>query len=166
MRAVIVLARLVVLGLFLAVVGGLSNAPVYHRLKPDQALVRLAFSHFGRPIRECHRLSQAELNALAPNMRKPVDCPRQRLPIQVEFQLDGQRLFMATVAATGIWGDGEATVYERFPVNAGPHRLSIGMRDSARREGFDYQLDRRVNIQPLRNLVIGFDPGLKKFVIH
>ncbi len=160
------LAQASAYGVFIVVVGGLSNTPVYQRLAPDEALVRLAFSHFGRPVQECRRLSQTELNALAPNMRKAKDCPRQRRPIQVEFELDEQVLLRVSLPATGIWGDGEATVYERFTVPAGPHRLNIRMRDSDRGEGFDYQLDKRVTIKPLQNLVIGFDPGLNKFIIN
>ena len=62
--------------------------------------------------------------------------------------------------------DGEATLYEQFQVPAGPHRLTIRMRDSSRSEGFDYQLDQQVHIKEMQNLVIGFDPGSKQFVIH
>jgi hypothetical protein len=161
-----ILAQVAIYGLFLALVGGLSDAPVYQRMEPDQALLRVVFSHSGQPIHECKRLSQAELNALPPNMRNPVDCPRQRLPIQVELQLDAQTILAAAVPPSGLWGDGEATLYEQFQVPAGPHRLTIRMRDSSRSEGFDYQLDRRVHIKEMQNLVIGFDPGSKQFVIH
>ena len=161
-----VFAQAAAYGVFIVLLGVLSNSPQYQRLDPDQAMVRLAFSHFGRPIRECHRLTQDELNALAPNMRKLEDCPRQRLPIRVEFLLNQQTVYAQTIAATGIWEDGEASVYERFPVLSGPHQLTIRMRDSARDTGFDYQLNQRVEIKELQNLVIGFDPSSKQFVIH
>jgi hypothetical protein len=160
------LAQLGVFGLFILAVGVFSDSPLYHRLQPDQALVRLAFSHFGQPIHECHRLTQEELNALAPNMRKAVDCPRERLPLRVEFFLDRQPIFQASIAASGLWEDGDAAVYQKFLVSAGVHQLLIRMRDSARSEGFDYQLDERVSVNAMRNLVIGFDPGRKQFVIH
>ena len=126
----------------------------------------MTFSHFGKLVKECRRRSQAELNKLAPNMRKPMDCPRQRLPLKVEFYLDAQPIFQTTIAPRGLWGDGEATVYERFPVAAGTHRLLIRMRDSARSEGFDYQLDKQVSIKAMQNLVIGFNSARKQFVIH
>ncbi len=151
---------------FMVIVGALSDAPVYHRLERDEALIRLAFSHFGAPIRECRRLSQAELEALAPNMRKPTDCPRQRLPIRIVFRLDNEPIYQASLPATGLWEDGEATVYERFVVPAGQHRLTLTMRDSAKKEGFDHQLDQQVDIKAMRNLVIGFDPARKQFVIN
>jgi len=148
------------------VIGVLSNFPVYHSLQPQQALLRLAFSHSGRPIRECHRLTQQELNALAPNMRKPVDCPRQRLPLHVVFKLDDKFMYKQFIPAAGIWGDGRATVYERFKVPAGQHQLMIGMSDSERENGFDYRLEKQLDIRAGQNLVIGFNPGLKRFVIH
>ena len=166
MNARKILVQASVYGLFILAVGGFSNAPKYHRLKQDEAEIRLAFSHFGQPIRECRRRSQTELAELPPNMRTPMDCPRQRLPIQVTFDLDAQQVFQASIPASGIWGDGEATVYERFVVAAGPHRLQIKMRDSIRREGFDHQLDEQVFINALQNVVIGFDPGRKQFVLH
>jgi hypothetical protein len=166
MRFYKVFAQAAAYGVFIVLLGVLSNSPQYQHLDPDQAVVRLAFSHFGRPIRECHRLTQDELNALAPNMRKVEDCPRQRLPIRVEFLLDQQTVYTQTIAATGIWEDGEASVYERFQVLSGPHQLTLRMRDSARDTGFDYQLNQRVDIKELQNLVIGFDPSRKQFVIH
>ncbi len=159
-------AQVCAYGVFIMLLGVLSNSPQYQRLESDQAMVRLAFSHFGRPIRECHRLTQDELNALAPNMRKLEDCPRQRLPIQVEFLLNQKIVYAQSIAATGFWEDGEASVYERFPVLSGPHQLTIRMRDSARNTGFDYQLNQRIEIKKLQNLVIGFDPSRKQFVIH
>ena len=160
------LAQASVYGVFIVILGVFSNSPQYHRLDPDQAVVRLAFSHFGRPIRDCHRLTQDELNTLAPNMRTLEDCPRQRLPIHVELLLNQQLVYSQSIVATGIWKDGEASVYERFPVLSGPHELTIRMRDSTRDIGFDYQLNQRIEIKKLQNLVIGFDPSRKQFVIH
>ena len=46
-------------------------------------MVSLSFSRAGQRIRECRRLTQEELNRLPPNMRKPEDCPRERLPVRV-----------------------------------------------------------------------------------
>ena len=166
MNARKLLAQASVYGLFILVVGGLSNAPQYRRLQQDEAEIRLAFSHSGQPIRECRRLSQTELNALAPNMRAPMDCPRQRLPVQVTFDLDAQPVLQATKPASGLHGDGEITVYERFVVAAGRHRLRIRMRDSARSEGFDHQLDEQILVDAMQNIVIGFDATRKEFVIH
>ena len=166
MNARKLLAQTGVYGLLIFAVGGLSNAPDYRRLQPEEAEIRLAFSHFGQPIRQCRRLSQAELDALAPNMRAPMDCPRQRVPVEVAFDLDAQQVLHTTIPAGGIHGDGEATVYERFVVSAGPHRLRIRMRDTARREGFDHQLDEQLVIKAMQNVVIGFDATRKEFVIH
>ena len=166
MNARKLLAQAGAYGVFILAVGGLSNAPQYHRLKQNEAEIRLAFSHSGQPIRECRRLSQAELNELAPNMRAPMDCPRQRLPIEVIFALDAQQVFQASIPAGGIHGDGEVSVYEQFVVTAGTHRLQIMMRDSARQEGFDHQFDEEIAVSAMQNLVIGFDPGRKQFVVH
>ena len=55
------------------------------QLAPDRALVKLSFSHHGKPVSDCHQTSAAELAKLPPNMRAPVRCPRERSPVTVEL---------------------------------------------------------------------------------
>ena len=44
------------------------------------AQIRLSFVHGGDRAEPCRRRTREELEKLAPNMRKPLECSRRRLP--------------------------------------------------------------------------------------
>lgn len=151
--------------LFIAVVGALSVWPDYELVENDRAIVSLVFSHAGERIGECRQLSQDELNELPPNMRKPADCPRERHPVRVEFRSGDSALYRATLLPSGIWADGKSSVYQRVEVQAGMHKLFVGMNDSGT-ENFDYSESVSIDLEPGRNLVIQFDEEAQQFLIR
>lgn len=151
---------------FAAVVGLLSVWPKYEWLASNKAIVSLTFSHAGQRIGECRRLTQQELSELPPNMRKPMDCPRERHPIGVEFRTDETVLYQETLPPSGLWADGKATVYRRLEIDAGHYELFIGMNDSGGDQGFDYQSRTVLDILPGQNLVIDFDELQQTFVFR
>jgi hypothetical protein len=117
-------------------------------------------------VEECHRLTQEELNQLPPNMRKPMDCQRERRPVVVTFLLDGASLYHRSLPPSGIWNDGESTVYARFPVRAGQHRLFIGMNDSGTDAAYDFQLEAPITLAPAQHVVVEFDHERQAFVFR
>ena len=138
--------------------------PRFQLLEPGNAVVSLTFSHAGQRVRECRKLTQEELNELPPNMRKPMDCPRERRPVYVEFIVDGQIAYQASLEPSGVWKDGESTVYQRIRLEAGTHSLFIGMRDSDRAEGYDYQRSERLEFNDGQHVVVEFDHINQTFV--
>jgi hypothetical protein len=142
--------------LFAALLGYFSAAPRYTYLEPGMALIKLSFSHAAQHKGKCRRLSAKEIAALPPNMRRPFDCPRGRLPVLVELDLDGKVLSRKELPPSGLSGDGPASIYERFAVPAGSHKLVARLRDSARTEGFDYESDIQIELTPGQNFVIDF----------
>lgn len=151
---------------FAALVGLFSVWPRYRLIGEEQAIVSLTFSHAGQRLEECRRRSQEEMQALPPNMRKPDECPRERHPVEITFTVDGEPSYQASRPPSGIWSDGESTVYQRVKMPAGSHDLFIGMRDSGRKEGFDFQLQQKVNITPGQHLVVEFNHSQQQFVIR
>lgn len=152
-----VVGQVVAHAAFMAWIGYFSVYPEYQHLGPDQALIKLAFSHAGQHREECRQQSAEELARLPTNRRMPTNCKRQRVPIVLELQLDGEPVFSGVQQPTGLWKDGPSHVYERFAVSAGLHTLSARLRDSRREDGgFDYQADRQVELRPGQNFVIGF----------
>ncbi len=151
---------------FMGVVGYLSASPSYTHLAEDKALIKMSFSHAGDPVAECRRLTPAEIAALPPNMRRPTDCPRERVPLLLRVDLDGQRLLEETLEPTGLWGDGPSNIYRRVPVTAGRHELGFKLRDSRRTDGFDYEAQRAVTLAPGQNFVVDFKPGLGGFLFR
>ena len=157
-------AQIVAYGLFAAVVGYFSVSPAYNYMNEDQALIKLNFSHPGQRRVECRRLSPQEIAQLPPNMRKPLDCPRERLPVLVELELDGELLYRDSLRPAGIAKDGASSAYRRFTVASGPHRLVARLRDSAREQGFDYEHEATIELAPGQNFVVDFQAQRGGFV--
>jgi hypothetical protein len=95
---------------FVTLIGSFAAAPAYVVHDPALAQIKVSFSHGGAHLTECRRLTQEDLMKLAPNMRKPLDCPRGRVPVTIEIDLDGQPLMRETARPTGLWQDGPYTV--------------------------------------------------------
>jgi hypothetical protein len=143
-------------GLFALIIGYFSSSPPYRHLPADQALIKLSFSHEGKLVSACRRRSPEELAKLAPNMRAPMDCPRERSPVTVEIDLDGRPAYRHVAIPSGLSKDGASTVYHRFPVQAGEHRLAIRLKDDARATVFNYRREEVVRLKPGKVLVIDF----------
>ncbi len=153
-------------GIFVMVLGVFSVWPGYQLLDEQEAMVSLTFSHAAQRVGECRRLTQEELNALPPNMRKPDECPRERHPIHVELRFDDRPVYSETVLPSGLWNDGKANVYMRATIDGGAYSIFIGMNDSGSGDGYDYVRRQDVTIAPGQNLVITFDDLQKTFVIE
>lgn len=156
MPSVRIAAQVIAYTAFAALLGYFSASPTYTQLNPDLGMIKLSFSHAGQPKTECRRLTQDQLNELAPNMRKTMDCPRERVSLVLELELDGERVYRASLPPSGLAGDGASTVYKGFPVPAGRYRLVARLRDSRREQGFDWIMERTVEISPRENVVIDF----------
>ena len=140
---------------FMAVIGYFSTSPVYHHLAPGEALIRLSLTHAAQRKSECRSRTPEELAKLAPNMRAPLDCPRERASVVVELELDGERVFHAVAPPSGLTRDGASTVYRRLPVAAGTHHIVARLKDRAGGD-FNYVREARVELKPGRVLVIDF----------
>lgn len=161
-----IIGEIIAYALFAAVVGLLSAWPTLQVVGEQQAIVSLSLIHAGNIVGECRTLTQEELDALPPNMRKPTECPRERFPVRVELRFDGQILYQETAAPTGIWSDGKSNMYRRVIVEAGKHELFIGMNDSGGEGGFDYQATHVIDITPGRSVAIQFDELERQFRIQ
>ena len=151
------LGQFLLYALFALVIGVFSRWPTYQHLAPDQALIKLSFTHSGKPVGDCIRQSEAELAKLPPNMRAPVKCPRERSPVTVEVDLGGVNTLRRSAAPSGLSRDGASAMYQRLVVPAGEQRIAVRLNDDARRAGFTYQRDVTVKLAPAQVLVIDFD---------
>ena len=156
-------AQLALYAGFAFVVVVLSGHPPYARIDPDTAVIKLSFSHAGERRQPCRTLSPEELAALAANMRSGVDCPRERVPVVVELEIDGERVYHAMLAPSGLAGDGPSSVYERFEVPSGHHRIRVRLRDTVRESGFDHERTADVRLAARQSFVIDFRAELGGF---
>lgn len=151
-------------GLFVAFIGYFSVAPAYVHFPSDQGLIKASFSHAGQPLEECRARSAAELEKLPPNMRIPMLCGRQRSPLTFELELDGKPIYRAELPPRGLSRDGASTVYQRFPVPAGQHRLRARLKDSVRVPDFNYTKEANVSVTPGQVFVVDFNARAGGFV--
>ena len=142
-------------GAFALAIGYFSTAPAYTHLAPDQALLKLSFSHGAQRVGECRDRSDEELAQLPPNMRIRQDCPRERAPVVVELEMDGAPLYRESLPPSGLSRDGSASVYRRFVVPAGTHHLSARLADNAKGE-FNYRAEKTLTLAPAQIAVVEF----------
>ena len=149
-------AQAISYALFALFLAYFSVNPAYTYIDPGSAVIKMSFNHAGARTSECRQLTPEEIAELAPNMRRPLDCPRGRVPLLVELEMDGALLYRAELAASGFAADGPATVYERFVVPPGRHELTARLRDSRRTEGFDYERRAQLELAVQQNFVVDF----------
>ncbi len=151
-----IVGQIVLYGAFAAFIGYFATSPVYRQIGDDVALIKLSMSHLGG--RECRKRSAEELAKLPPNMRAPLECPRERSDIRLQLELDGKPMFEAVMHPTGLSKDGVSTVYKRFEVKAGSYRIAVKMNDNLVNPGFNYIKEAQVTLKPAQVLVIDFNP--------
>ena len=149
--------------LFMAVVWYFSIQPPYHQLEDDQAVITLSFTHATKLREACRKLSQQELMKLAPNMRLPTDCPRERSPMDLELYMDDKLLTKTKVEPTGFHKDQGVNVFQRIKVKAGKHTLRLWMNDNVNINEPTYRYEQTVLLKPEQQLLIDFDSGLGGF---
>ncbi len=152
--------------IFMALVGHFASAPAYSPIDPREAVVKLSVGHAGRHKYKCHQMTPEELAKLPPNMRWQEQCPRERLPVRVQMTLDGKVMFDKSVRPSGIWHDGPSYVYRTFTVKPGRHHLVVGLRDSARPEGFDYERSADIDLVAGRYFVVDFSSDAGGFIFE
>ena len=136
---------------FVAVIGYFSNSPAYQHLPPNDALLKLSLSHAGARKEACPQRSAEELANLAPNMRAPSVCPRERASV--------------VAAPSGFAKDGASTIYRRLPIAAGAHRITARLSDTP--DGvFNYTRDATLDLSAGRVVVVDFDPTRGGVVIR
>ncbi len=150
------LGQVVAYAAFMAMLGYFATLPAYTYVDSGAAVVTLSFAHAGDKVSECRRLTPEEIAALPANMRRTTDCPRARVSLLVELQLDDKILYRAFLAPSGLASDGASSVFERFVVAPGRHRLSARLRDSRREEGFDHEMTEDIELVTGQHLVVDF----------
>ncbi len=153
------LGQAVLYAAFAVAVGYLSTSPPFRQLADDQALLRLSLLHPGKPVGDCRTRSAEELARMPPQMRTPLDCPRERSPVTVRVELDGRTVIDESFAPTGLRRDGASAGYRRLAISAGAHTLRVQLNDDARRAGFAYERVATLDVKPGQIVLIDFNPA-------
>jgi hypothetical protein len=144
---------------FAAVVGVFSTSPSFRLLGDDEALLRLSLLHPGQPRGDCRQRTPQELAKMPPQMRAPLDCPRERSPVLVRVELDGKPVIDEAFPPAGLRRDGASAAYRRLAIKAGTHTLRVQLNDDARRADFPYQREATLQVVPGQIVLIDFNPA-------
>ena len=139
-----------------ALLGYFATLPPYQYADGRQASVKVSLSHAAQRIKPCKQLTPEEIAALAANMRRTEACERERLPLILELDIDGETVLALTAEPSGLWNDGPSSIYERFEIAPGEHVVAARLRDTARTEGWDYSKTATVDLEPGRYFTITF----------
>jgi hypothetical protein len=146
--------------------GAFAMRPAYTHFGENRAMIKLSFAHGASREGDCRRRTAEELAKLPHKERTLYACERRRTSLHVELEIDGDMRFRKTIAPGGLAKDGPARVYERFVVAPGRHILVARLRDSTRKEGFDYERRAEVDLKPRQNLVIDFHADQGGFIVQ
>lgn len=105
-------------------VAALSRVPTAHA-EPDEAIIRLSWRTLGVRLEECRRLTEEELEALAPHMRTPESCTGRNADYELRVTLAGAGVVTDTVHPTGLRTDRPIYVLRDLPVAPGSHQVSV-----------------------------------------
>lgn len=144
----------------------LAANPVYHQFPADKAQIKLSFAHGAARMEDCRRLTPKEIAKLPPGQRRPNTCSRERVPVHVQLSVNDETVYEATLEPTGLSRDGPARVYQKFAVPAGRHVIVARLRDSKRKQGFDYETQKSVDLTPWQNLSIDFKADAGGFIFR
>lgn len=136
--------------------GYLSASPAYEYADATNTTVKLSLSHAANRVKPCVQLTPEQIAELAPNMRRPETCERERLPLTVELEIDGEIVANIQAPPSGLWNDGPASVYERFEVEPGMHTVTARLRDSNRSGNWDYTHTEDVSLVAGRYFTVTF----------
>lgn len=142
--------------LFIAAIGYLSTSPAHTQLAKDQAVLKLAITHGGQVKQPCRQRTQEELAKIAPNMREPMVCERERSSIEVEIEVDGALVFRALLPPAGMARDGMSSVYRRLTIPSGTHTVRARLKDHVDLPDSNFTKESELTLVPGEVLVIDF----------
>ncbi len=141
---------------FAACIAYFATSPAYHYGEPGNAEIKLSVSHAADLVEPCVPLTPEQIAELAQNMRRTEACERERLPLVIELDVDGEPVISLVAEPSGLWNDGPASVYERFELPPGRYEMTARLRDTDRTEGWDYEATRDVDLQAGRYFTVTF----------
>jgi hypothetical protein len=134
-------------------IGYLSVAPGYQYTDGQSSVLKLVVRHSGFLLGECRVVSQEELMKLAPNMRKPQDCPRGKAPMSVSLLVENEVFYDGIIKPSGIHSDGVLALYQQF--NIPPGQVSVRLAIESGKQ--DLQLfERELAVRPADVLLLEY----------
>lgn len=143
--------------LFAACIGYFSHSPPHSLADPGTAILKISLTRATARIVPCVRLSPEEIAQLSPNMRREVQCERERRPLVLDVSVDGETLVGLEAKPSGVWSDGPVSLYSSHAITPGNHRLAVRLRESGPgAEDWEITLDENVRIEAGRYYTVTY----------
>lgn len=146
-----------------AALAALSNVP-YTFERADHSVIRLAWRARGERVRQCRRLTPAEVEKRPPHMRQEEVCERRILPYRLLVAVDDVTVVDETIRAGGAREDRPLFVFRELAVTPGTRRIRVSFErpDSLARGGERetpprLTLDESVRLAPGRIVLVTYD---------
>lgn len=143
-------------GIFALAIGIFSRWPVYHPVALDTAQIKVSFLHHGQRLAECRAYTAEEQAKMPTNMRKSMQCERERSPVSIEVDIDGQSVLRHISPPSGLSHDGASTMYQRLDIPAGQHHIAVRFKDKQTAPDFTHKYEETVILKPAQVMVIDF----------
>ncbi len=113
----------------------------------------------------CRRRTREELAKLAPNMRAPLSCTRERWPVSLKLVIDGKVVYQKEVPPSGLWRDSKSSFYKSFFIPSGTYRMRMVMNDGGGTPDSDYVLEKDFTFIAAHVVIAGFDDKYMKLFV-
>ncbi|MCI0534472.1 MAG: hydrogenase iron-sulfur subunit, partial [Verrucomicrobiales bacterium] len=132
-----------------------SNLPYRTPHSSEPELV-VSFNHSGA-ILEPRKLTKEELAKRLPHMRAQINVTRERVPVRLRVQVDGQTVLDRSYQPKGLSHDGPSMAVARLPMAPGAHYVRVELADTADPGQWTQQWSETVEFQKSRARVVLFD---------
>ena len=143
-----------------------SSLPGYEYAPPNLATVKLSLSHAAERVEPCVQFTIEEIAEMPLDERRPAHCERERLPLTIELEVDGEIVVHIEALPLGLRKDGPGSIYERFALEPGTHLITARLRDSLRAEGWDYTHSVSVELLAGRYFTVTFKAETGGFIFR
>lgn len=116
----------------------------------------VSFVHQGETVGS-KKMSQEEMDKLLPHMRAQVNLIRERVPVRLRVQVDGETRHDEAYQPKGISKDGPSMAIVRLPVKAGSHQIILQLADTTDTNLWTRTWNHQVNFHDNRVSVVIFD---------
>jgi hypothetical protein len=158
-----------------ALVYFLSTSPTYTFSDENDSSFVIGLKHLTDRVHVCNEeevrlfLENEAKKGVAHSRKRAKSCgSRNRKPLKLKVWLDGKEIVNKVYKPSGLFGDGNTFIFEKFEVHAGEHNIKAAMRDSKedKEDRYDYSFERNVNFNPKRVVVLDFDSLTKLFILN
>ncbi len=132
-----------------------STLPYRTPHSPEPELV-ISFNHHGNIVAP-RKLTKEELDARQPQMRAQFNVARERVPVRLRVQVDGQTVHEQSYQAKGISKDGSSIAVVRLPVTSGSHVVQVELNDCGKPDDWSQHWTETVEFKENHLRVVLFD---------